>query len=92
MVTASQTVSLHEKRSNDADLWMVAARVSRNIYDWHTVLSLTGDVSINNVEMLRQGTFYKMSNNIYSLEGSVKASVFRRYAALDASARYTLST
>lgn len=92
VVTAQQTQNIHEASGNNAVQWIGAARLSRNLYDCHTVLSLTGDVFVNRQELLRQSRFCKISNNIYSVEGSVRSSVFRRYALLDFSVRYTLST
>lgn len=92
LVTDEQTISHFETRGNATDMWTFSAGLSRNIYDWHTIFSITGDSSVNNMERLRQGIFSNINNCFYSLEGNVKSTILHDYVIFNLGGRYTLST
>lgn len=90
MVTTEHTVTAQQQLGNNADQWNISASLSRNIYDWHTILRLNANTSLNRMEMMRQGIVSRVTNNIYSVEASVTSTLLHQLLALNAGGSYTL--
>lgn len=90
-VSQNQTSTFYTQHGSNTDSWLIVANVSKNVYDWHTIFSLRGEMALNGAQMYRQNTFFRFHNDIYAVEGRLQSSILQQMLTVNVSAQYILS-